>query len=131
MQSITEDWADGAYTFRLAYGQWIELQRLLDKGPLELLEDMISRKWRVGQSREVIRLGLIGAGMAPAQALALVRTYVEQRPAAESVPLASRILEAGLWAPPKDAESQPGESPAGTAESGGSTPLSFTETEPS
>lgn len=128
MQTLTLDWADGSYSFRLRHGEWIELQQKLDMGPLEMLQAFLTRKWRVGQSREVIRLGLIGGGTKPADALALVRRYVEDRPPPESVGLAVAILEAGLFVP-KDEAKQAGEPQAGeTPQDGASIPPPSTET---
>jgi Phage tail tube protein, GTA-gp10 len=129
MQTITEDWADGTYSFRLRYGEWIELQSKIDKGPLELLQRLMSGAWRVHELRETIRLGLIGGGATPSAALTLVKNYVEQRPMLESVPIALRIVEASLYAPPSK-EGEAGEHQAGTVSSGELTPLNSTETPP-
>ncbi len=91
----------------------------------------MSGAWRVHEVRDIIRLGLIGGGTAPADALRLVRSYVEQRPILESVPLALRIVESGLYAPPaKDGEA--GEPQAGpTPQAGELTPHNSTEAPPS
>ena len=56
----------------------------------------------------MIRLGLVGGGMKPAEALAKVRAYVEARPPLESVPLATAILGTGLQGAPDE---PPGEAP--------------------
>ena len=98
-QSITEDWADGTYTFRLNQAGWIELDRTLDRGPLQLFRGIQSGEWRIKWVSEIIRCGLIGGGMKPAEAIPLLREYVEKRPPLENLPLALRILETGLYAP--------------------------------
>ena len=131
MQSITEDWADGTYTFRLRYGEWIELQTKVDKGPLEILQRLMQGQWRVHEVREIVRLGLIGGGTPPATALGMVKTYVEQRPMLENVGLALRIVECGLYAPPAK-EGDMGEPMAGpTPENGALTLPPSTATQPS
>ena len=107
---ITRDWADGAYSFRLAYGQWLELQEAVGCGPLELYVGLLQRKWRVQQIREIVRIGLIGGGADPASALRLVRRHVEERPILESVPLALEIVSASLTLP--EGDHAPGEAPA-------------------
>jgi hypothetical protein len=78
--------------FRLALGQLRELQERVDAGPAHLLQRLTDSTWRVDDIRETLRLGLIGGGMAPSEALALVRRYVDERPLLESVPLARAVL---------------------------------------
>jgi hypothetical protein len=120
---IATDWADGTYSFRLAYGQWLELQESCNCGPLELYVNLLQRRWRVQHLREIIRVGLIGGGTDPATALRLVRRHVEERPLLESVPLALQIMAASLSLP--DGETQPGEAEAAESDSPESTsPLS-------
>ena len=53
--------------------------------------------------RETIRLGLIGGGMDPLDALVLVKRYVDDRPLMENVLPAWRILSAALMGPEDDA----------------------------
>lgn len=106
---VTLDWGDGEHVFRLAFAQLMELQEKTDAGPLELYQRLGSGRWRVQDLRETIRLGLIGGGTDPAKAVVLVRRYVEQRPLAESVPVALDILTAAI-AVPEDAA--PGKAPA-------------------
>lgn len=122
---ITRDWADGAYSFRLAYGQWIELQESASCGPLELYVNLLNRKWRVQHIREIIRVGLIGGGALPTDALRLVKRYVEERPVIESVQLAVEIVAASLQLP--EGEAAPGEAHAAEMDSAGSTSPPSTE----
>jgi hypothetical protein len=123
---LTEDWADGTYSFRLAQAQWIELQDKLDLGPLELYMRLMNHTWRVQYLREVIRVALIGGGTDPGTALRLTRTYVEERPLLESVPLALRIVSASLSVP--EGASKAGEPEAATTSSSVSMPLPSTPT---
>lgn len=90
---------DGEYAFRLAIAQLLELQELTKSGPLELYDRLRGRDWRVQDIREPIRLGLIGAGMAPTDAVRLVQRYVEQRPLLESVPVAAIVVMRALAMP--------------------------------
>ncbi|MNW19659.1 hypothetical protein D3C71_2197490 [compost metagenome] len=58
----------------------------------------------------MVRLGLIGGGTAPKEALRLVRTYVEERPAEENFELVVRIVDAffhGKGIPEVEAEAEP------------------------
>lgn len=99
---IELDWADGTYAFRLAWGQLAELQEKTDCGPYVVLNRLYSNQWRVEDISNVIRLGLIGGGMAPVDALRRVRAYVEDRPPLENVPAAQAILAAGLVGAPEE-----------------------------
>lgn len=95
-------WADGDYTFRLGFGELSELQELCDAGPYVVLDRLRSGRWRVEDLTGVVRLGLIGAGMTPADALKKVRAYVEARPPMETVTLAYAILNSALVGAPDE-----------------------------
>lgn len=99
---ITEDFADGTYEFCMNYGAIRMLQESRDMGPLFLYGILQSGAWRAEDIREIIRCGLIGGGMLPAQAIKLVRLYVEERPLMENVGLATRVLGAGLIGAPEE-----------------------------
>lgn len=100
------DWADASYEFRLGWGELELLQEKTDCGPFFLLERLAGKHWRIGDISHTIRLGLIGGGQKPEDALKLVRNYVESRPPAENVMLAYAILAAGVQGAPDEA---PGE----------------------
>lgn len=100
--SITLDFADGSYKFRLAWGQLAELQEKCDAGPYVVFERLNNRSWRINDIRETIRIGLIGGGTTPSQALTLVRRYVEERPPLESLPFAQAILSVALIGAPEE-----------------------------
>ena len=123
---LTEEWADGVYSFRLGYGQWLELDQLLQVGPMALYVRLLDRTWKANDLREVIRVGLIGGGGSPAQALRLAKLYVEDRPIAESLGLALRIISAALFLP--DGVDKPGEAQATEISTSGSTSPSPTGT---
>lgn len=100
---ITLDWADGTHDFRLAWRQLVELQEKCDAGPNVVLQRLYDGTWKVQDILETIRVGLIGGGMKPADALRLVRIYVEERPPLENVLVAQAILGAGLMGAPDEA----------------------------
>lgn len=110
---VTATWGDGEYTFRLEWKHWLEIQEKLDLGPNELLERLILRKWRVQDLAEIVRLGLIGGGKSPVDAIALIRRYVHDRPILENVEIATRIVSASLIGPIAD-DDAPGEPPVAT-----------------
>ena len=89
-------WGDGEHTFRLAIGQLRELQDKCGAGPMEILSRLTSGTWRVDDLRETIRLGLIGGGKTPTDALILVARYVDAFPLVNSVAPAQAVLMAAL-----------------------------------
>lgn len=107
------DWADGTYSFRLGFGQLVELQEKCDAGPYAILKRLNGGTWRIEDVSNVIRLGLIGGGMKAAEALKLVRLHVEAYPIMENLSFACAILAAGLLGAPDDPVGEQGaENPA-------------------
>lgn len=100
--TVTFDWADGTYTFRLAWGQLGELQEKTDAGPYVVLLRLHNGAWRIEDIINIIRLGLIGGGMEPSPALKLTRAYVEARPPMENLIPAQVILSAALTGAPEE-----------------------------
>lgn len=99
---VTLTWADGDYLFALKWAQLIELQEKTEAGPYFVLGRLGDGTWRIGDISEVIRLGLIGGGMAPIAALGLVRRYVEARPPMENLQTAQAILAVALMGSPDE-----------------------------
>ena len=99
---IDLDWGDGTYTFRLAWGQLAELQEKCDAGPYVVLHRLQTGSWRIEDISSVIRLGLIGGGLTPVEALKKVRAYVENRPPMENLLFAIGILSAGVTGAPEE-----------------------------
>lgn len=115
---IEFDWADGTYSFRLAWGQLGELQEKCDAGPYVVLQRLHSGAWRIEDITNIIRLGLIGGGLQPSAALKLVRAYVEDRPPMENLIPAQVVLSAALMGAP---EENVGESDAASQKESSST----------
>lgn len=99
---ITFDWADGSYTFRLAWGGIEELETVCNMGARAILRAFLDGSEKAKWVREVYRIGLIGGGTSPNDALRLVRTYIEERAYMESIEGAYRILAAALIGPEDD-----------------------------
>lgn len=102
-------WADGTYAFCLDIGGLRELQTKVDAaygfpngGPILILRRLQERECHIDDIREVIRIGLIGAGTIPFEASKLVERYVDQRPFMENLPIAIAILFASLVGAPND-----------------------------
>lgn len=118
--SISFEWADGEHTFRLPIGQLRELQEKTGVGPLRLFQRLMEGSWMVDDAREIMRLGLIGGGMKPDEALRLVKRYVDARPLMEAQSPAMLVLGAALHG--TEQEPQPGKEEA--PEAATSAPLS-------
>ena len=95
--TLTMTWGDGEHTFRLPIDQLEEHGEKLGRGPLSVLRRLDSGDWEPREIFETIRLGLIGGGMPPAEALTLARRYCLDRPLAESLPVATAVLGAALF----------------------------------
>lgn len=92
---IEADFADGTYQFGLTWKLATDWEAETGRSMYGLfLESLRLRFMRLEDIREIIRLALIGGGTEPGKALRLVRTYVEERPAAENIPLAMQIFDA-------------------------------------
>jgi Phage tail tube protein, GTA-gp10 len=100
--STTLLWADGEYKFRLRIKELRELQDKCDAGPAQIMMRLVQHTWRVDDILQSIRLGLIGGGASPTDALLLVKRYVEDRPLAENVVIAAEIVAAAISGDPKD-----------------------------
>lgn len=101
---FTEFLGDGPQDFRLAYGQFLELQEKTGVGPMALYRRIEGDDWMISDISEIIRVGLIGAGMAPKEAFRLVKRYVIDRAPMENIMLARAILLVGLTGAPEEEE---------------------------
>lgn len=88
--------------FRLAWGELIKLQESRDAGPFVLHQRLADGSWRVEDIAEVIRWGLIGGGMTPADAVKKIRLFVEGRPPLENLIYAQTILGVALTGAPDE-----------------------------
>ena len=71
-------------------------------GPYVILNRLNDGSSRIGDISNTIRLGLIGGGMMPVEALTKTREYVEKRPPVENLMIAQAILSAGLVGAPEE-----------------------------
>lgn len=110
--AIEQDFGDGTHTFRLGLDEIEELERKRDLGIFQIVARLSpqTRAARLGDISEVLRLGLIGGGMKPVDALALVRNYVDRRPLDENRDIAYAVGLAGLMRlHSSEVETPPGE----------------------
>lgn len=92
--SLRAFFGDAERAFTLTDPMLTELERLTGLGTGALYAQLVNMAFPVQVLAQVIRLGLIGAGMTPEEAKHLCAAYAENRPLAEVFPLAFAILDA-------------------------------------
>lgn len=124
---VTGEWGDGVHAFRLTVAGLIELEQKADAPFGVVFQRLIKGEFKIADVRETIRLGLIGAGKSPVDALVLTERYI--LPLAESLPIAKAIVAASMFgfeaSPLGEAEAAPSEN------SSASTPPAPTATQTS
>jgi hypothetical protein len=88
----TAFFGDGEKTFALTSTLIRELERTTGYGIGALFERIRSRLYSQHDLFETIRLGLIGGGTAPQEAVSLISTYAVDRPLSESLAIAVNLL---------------------------------------
>lgn len=111
MLALTQTWPGGEHAFRLAIAQLEALQQKTDAGPEWLVFRLQAGQWTAAELFEVLRLGLIGGGMADVEAKRLVETAFDRHPLIEFKVPALSVLMAALYGPADDPVGKP--SPAG------------------
>lgn len=99
---VTLAWYDGEDEFRLGIGEIRVLQDKTGVGPDALRRRLLSGDWLIDDIRETIRLGLIGAGCKPSDAMDKVKRAVDARPFGENVFIAATIITAAIIGVPDD-----------------------------
>jgi hypothetical protein len=87
---------DKPHDFRLTPELIIELERTSGVGIGALCQRLFAGAFNHRDITETIRLALVGGGMSPKEADALVTAYAINRPMNETYPLAVSIMEC-LW----------------------------------
>lgn len=102
--STTFFYGDAEHRFVLTIGGLQELEEKCNAGGEEILLRILSRRQRTLELREILRLGLIGGGMAPAEVNVLLGRYFDppERPKLEAKEPAARILSAALQGAPDE-----------------------------
>lgn len=110
--SITLFWGDAEYKFRITIGQFRDLQEAVNGrrialgavpiGPATLLNTIKANDGWPDDMRDVLRLGLIGAGMAPLEANRKMVRHFDSSPLFEHGKAAFLVLLSALVGPPDD-----------------------------
>lgn len=100
--SISLEWGDGDYNFRLGWGEIAKLQEACDAGPFVILDRLKDGTCHLEDISSVIRWGLVGGGKSLADATKLVKLYVESRPPSENRLTAYAVMAAGCHGAPEE-----------------------------
>ena len=95
---VSAFFGDTKYKFQLTAPMIMELERTCETGIGGLFDRVLRSQFKLLETQEVIRLGLIGAGMEPQRAHELVTTYLNSgKPIGAAYPLALEILNALMF----------------------------------
>ena len=89
----TAFFGDADYAFRLTPALVIELEHKTGAGIGALCTRIFNRHFTQADITETIRLSLVGGGLKPERAAALIASYAADRPLSETYPVAVAILE--------------------------------------
>ena len=107
---VSLDFGDGRHRFRLAMGELEELQEKTGIGPYVLWRRLLENEWRVVDVAETLRIGLVGGGLKPAEALAQLVVLAAIAGAPEEEPGKGDPPEAAI----EESPFQTGASPSAT-----------------
>lgn len=93
---VTINWVQGEHDFALNIGELRALQKNCDAGPELILTRLRVGSWQMDDIFEVLRLGLIGAGMDAKEAGPMVRLAFDQNPVFALKLPAYQVLAAAL-----------------------------------
>lgn len=82
--------------FRLSWRELMKIQEACDAGPFVVLDRLLTGRLRLQDISEVIKWGLIGAGVDQQTAIKLVSSEVESRRPLENLVVAQIVLGAGV-----------------------------------
>lgn len=110
-------WANGEDVFCIAkVGLLLDLEDKC-KAPFSVIMARLENgAWSLNDVRETIRLGLIGGGMKPEAAMAVVRRHVDENPLAHSVLVAYEVVKAAMFGVPDDPVGKPPDDDSGKVE---------------
>jgi hypothetical protein len=92
----TAFFGDAEYQFKLPRALVIELEQKTGVAISALCFRVFDRQFAQADIHETIRLSLIGGGLNPERAAALIASYAVDRPFSETYPIAVAILE-NVW----------------------------------
>jgi hypothetical protein len=99
---ITRFVGEDDFDLCLRIGELIELSEVRDCGPAAILNRLASGLWYIQDITDTIRLALIGGGMAPREAKALVARAIKEAYLQDYLTVALECLYAAMAGVPDD-----------------------------
>jgi hypothetical protein len=103
---IERPFAGGEHKFAFGYDEAVEWERLRRKSLYRTALEMEDDRWFMADVIEVVRLGLIGAGMPQSEADDAVEYNVRKRPLAENRKLVLAILDDAYFGPKEETKTE-------------------------
>lgn len=95
---VTLPFGDESYKFRLDFKAVSGWEEQHGRSMFATFNEMVhTRTARLSDVRSILHIGLVGGGMIPTDATAMVKRFVEDRPLSETHPTALAVLEAFLF----------------------------------
>ncbi|RJE87957.1 gene transfer agent family protein [Paracoccus onubensis] len=101
-RAVDLPWPGGEHAFRLGLNDLRTIQQKTDCGPEFLLHKLKIGQWYADELYEVLRVGLIGAGMNHVEARKLVQNAMERDPLIGFKVPAMEVLSNTLFGPADD-----------------------------
>ena len=115
MRAVDLIWSGGEHPFALDIGGLRAVQDATGRGPMEIFSALGNGSWRVDDVLAVLRHGLIGGGMAGAEARQLVLQAAETSSFLKLAFSAQCVISDALMGPVDDPVGQPSGEQVGAA----------------
>lgn len=106
-EPFTQFFGDAEHPFKLDAGMILELERVTGSGIGAMARRFFAADFSFTELTETIRLGLVGGGLDPKEASALVTTYADRLTITELYAVALPIIEKRLFGRVQDLAQKP------------------------
>jgi hypothetical protein len=106
-EPFTQFFGDADHAFRLDAGMILELERVTGSGIGAISRSFFAGNFSFSELTETIRLGLVGGGLDPKEAAALVTTYADRLTVTELYAVALPIIEKLMFGSVQDLAQKP------------------------
>lgn len=104
MREVKQFFGDAEHVFKLDPGMIVELERKAGSGIGAIVKRFLATEFTHADLTETLRLGLVGGGMDPQDAAALVDLYAERLSITHLYETALPVIEAAFFDPEDKAD---------------------------